>query len=564
MDRLTEAKYFDITEGYVNGQLNSQYSTDNKFKEAIQYDLRGNITGLQRNGFKNGAWTTNNYTAGEYTQIDNLSYIYNSKNQVTSIIDGAVNFSGLSGTKDYKGFVYNPAEVNVTGGNHYTYDNNGNLITDFHKDIDLIEYNFLNLPQVITFKGGRTIKFVYDASGAKLRKITNDNGVETTYDYINGVEYKNGSLQRFAHTEGAVVRNDFGFFEHNYVLRDHLGNARVTFTDGTNYGDPFYIFEWYFDWYTFQYFQTVQYIDPNSWNPTGYNDGVITAADIKQVNNYYAFGLNMEGNWQGGAQGANKYQYNEKELNDDFGLNWNDYGARMYDAAMARWVAVDPMSEKMSPHSPYNYTFNNPIRFIDTDGNKPTDFVILIAKDGARGHGHMGAVIQDGKGKYYYVTMGMRLDDQHPSSWARTLKSAIFGTSGNMHYYPLKGNNMADAVSEAKRDENNSPYTDEIRFFTNAQTDAKIFETIKWETNDVQIGDTKYHMLRYNCTDAIERSIEEATGVSLPNTFLPNKNFQQLVDRKKQVQATLDAQTPTASLPSIPLKPVKSVTKLGE
>jgi RHS repeat-associated protein len=75
------------------------------------------------------------------------------------------------------------------------------------------------------------------------------------------------------------------------------------------------------------------------------NDGHVTASDIKQINHYYPFGLNMEGNWNG-AQGNNKYQYNEKEWNDDFGLGWNDYGARFYDPAMSRWVAVDPLAEK--------------------------------------------------------------------------------------------------------------------------------------------------------------------------------------------------------------------------
>jgi hypothetical protein len=48
------------------------------------------------------------------------------------------------------------------------------------------------------------------------------------------------------------------------------------------------------------------------------NDGTVTQADIEQENHYYAFGLNMEGNWNGAA-GPNKYQYNSKEWNDDFG-----------------------------------------------------------------------------------------------------------------------------------------------------------------------------------------------------------------------------------------------------
>jgi RHS repeat-associated protein len=77
---------------------------------------------------------------------------------------------------------------------------------------------------------------------------------------------------------------------------------------------------------------------------------------------------------------ANKYQYNQKETNDDFGLWWSDYGARWYDLQRGVWGQIDPLTEKYVAWSGYNYGAGNPMRFIDPDGRTVKGF--SIDKDG--------------------------------------------------------------------------------------------------------------------------------------------------------------------------------------
>jgi RHS repeat-associated protein len=74
---------------------------------------------------------------------------------------------------------------------------------------------------------------------------------------------------------------------------------------------------------------------------------------------------------------TNRWRYSGKEEQKaiDAALPLIDYGARMYDPAIARWMSTDPLAEKYYPVGPYVYCAGNPVRYSDNDGNDWRDVI---------------------------------------------------------------------------------------------------------------------------------------------------------------------------------------------
>ena len=293
-----------------------------------------NVTAYDKNGNIKTLQRYGQTAASSYGLIDNLTFTL-AGNQLSRVDDAAA-ASAYNGGFEFKD--------GVKQANEYTYDSNGNLTKDLNKGISTITYNVLNLPNMVTFSDGSTIAYTYGADGTKLKTVHKTGSTTTTTDYCGNVVYENGVQKLLLTDEGYVTLSDS---KYHYYLKDHQGNNRVVI------------------------------------NQSG---------TVEETNHYYPFGgvFASSGNVQ-------PYKYNGKEYDGKKGLNWYDYGARMYDAALGRFMTVDPLAEKYYPMSPYGYCLNNPIKFIDADGRLPR---IYIER---KGFGHAFVTVGNGDNTIVYT-----------------------------------------------------------------------------------------------------------------------------------------------------------------
>ena len=243
--------------------------------------------------------------------VDNLVYSYTG-NQL-SVLTENVRTSAAN-------------DIYAAGGSasgSYSYDDNGNLKTDSRRSL-IFNYNVLNLMNEVY--NGSTLKssYCYLSDGTKL-SVMDGNGTHGFY-YVGSLIYeKSGSsisLSEAQFAAGVIRIGEAGVQEVNYFLKDHLGSVRTIVN----------------------------------------RNGV-----VRESNDYYPFGSRHVRSDYANS-GGNRWKYNGKEEQTVGDLGYLDYGARMYDSALGRWTATDPMAGLYYSTSPYGYVLNNPLRLLDPNG----------------------------------------------------------------------------------------------------------------------------------------------------------------------------------------------------
>lgn len=294
---------------------------DNAYSESMSYDLAGNIQSMQRNAIVN-------FTTNAVAQIDNLAYTAGATpSKLASVTDNAATYNN-------RGF--------WTGSSSYSYDAAGNITADAGKNIS-VTYNPVHLPQRFrTASGDVDVHYTYGGEkiytlDQRTQPIPPGGHLPVQRWYIGALEIENGFRKVHHHPEGRISVDSLTqdtLFE--YVIRDHLGNTAVTFSD-TN------------------------------------RSKTISPSEVFQRNYYYAFGMEIDGDWDNVSNPVrNAYLYNGKELHNWNGLNWQDYGFRYYMPEIGRFTGVDPIADQYPHVSTYNYAENDPVRYIDLWGLQRT------------------------------------------------------------------------------------------------------------------------------------------------------------------------------------------------
>lgn len=360
-------KYDNALKGYayeyddLNRLTNaiSQQGTSNQptgsFNENFSFDKMGNILTLQRKK--------------DNVLIDDLTmhYANNEKSNQLLWADDNRGSQNQYTVKEYQ----NKSNTQ----NEFSYDANGNMTKDLDRDIVTIQYNILNLPDIVQFKTGDKIINTYSASGQKLKSeyytyllkttlpLTVSEGEIINLPYTSNSFSYNGTayIDNKEYSCNKVFVNQYGgYYSDSYIFN------RLYNTEGYVTGSVIPDMNNYQSGIQYNYFRKDHLGNIREVWQAAYNkySGPVAASTIQQTQ-YYPSGLPWA---ESVGQDVQSQKYNGKEFIEMHGLDEYDSFARMYYPAFVRTPTVDPLAEKYHNLSPYAWCDNNHVNVIDPDG----------------------------------------------------------------------------------------------------------------------------------------------------------------------------------------------------
>jgi RHS repeat-associated protein len=322
--------------------------------ERFSYDGNGNI----KTAFRHG----DNFAASQ--DMDDLTYLYN-RDAAGNLINNKLRHVNDAIPYYASG---NPQDLHDQVTDNYKYDAIGNLISDQQGGVGNVDWTVYGKIKAITKTDGPSISYQYDAAGQRASKTI---GAVTTW-YVRDAQgntmavYDNKSGQvnwreqdlygssrlgtwepnvNLANNNAATVWDTIG--HKTYELTNHLGNVLVTISDKRL---------------------------PHTTNGTNID---YYEAEVKTAQEYFAFGAPIPKRSYFLNNQLYRYGFNGKENDNEVKLDASgnpipgsqqDYGMRIYDPRLGRFLSTDPIATKYPELTPYQFSSNSPVANIDLDG----------------------------------------------------------------------------------------------------------------------------------------------------------------------------------------------------
>lgn len=339
-----------LTIGYeydIRGQLTA-INSSRAYSQKNEYSPAGNITRMIVNAplFQlNGVTYTYNYDGMNHlrraarsqaskTVIYNMDYDQNG-NVTRFLRDKRTLSKSIAQYYSYEGNQLNQMQCTATdtadipGIHRFGYDGNGNMIgkrTENGQPLIDFGYNYLNLTDAISTPQGPTLfTWLADGTRAQTRKVSGGQESGTVYLGSLMYDYTNTTLSVETLFDGGMIGNaQTGHYSTLYIT-DHLGSVRVLVS-----GQPMLF---------------------NEYEPFGMLEKEYSVSLFPQM-----------------PPQLNDRLFNGKQELFPAGESILDYGARLYDPTLARWIAPDPLAEIYYSESPFSFSGNNPINNVDING----------------------------------------------------------------------------------------------------------------------------------------------------------------------------------------------------